>query len=82
MQSNNSMLAQDMKLMIANGIVMKPSLTINGFIYRGQFDFGDIVSAICAGFTHRPVDCKNNFTVSQNAMKDNMGKIVQLAIIT
>lgn len=60
------------------GVSMKPALTINGFIYRGQFDYGDLVSAVCSGYTIRPKECKNKLNEYNSIRNDRLTKLAKV----
>ena len=49
------------------GISQTPAITINGQIYRGDFDGYDFFKAICASFQpkNRPAECKEDFDIQQ-----------------
>lgn len=48
------------------GISKHPSITINGQIFKGDFDGYDVYKAICASFTpgNTPYECKEDFDVT------------------
>ncbi len=48
--SENSLLKEDRDWQEFLGVIMHPSVTINNFTYRGDFNGYDVFRAICVGF--------------------------------
>jgi hypothetical protein len=57
--ASNSILEAERDKLVAASIVFYPSIIINNQTYRGDLEYDEVRSAICAGFKSRPRMCSN-----------------------
>ena len=51
-------LEQDREVIKSLGGILRPSILINNFTYRGDLEVDDIFKAMCSGFQSKPDICK------------------------